>query len=77
MTVGGHLEATNLLAYRMGQADLCFLSRANVAVARVCYHYRKNRNMIKRPYVGPAKPSKLGTRWWFTLTLATSLGDTT
>jgi len=73
----GHLEATELVACSMGQADLCFLSTANVAVARACYRCGKNGNKLQRPCLGPTKPVKLGTVCWFTLTHATSLGDTT
>lgn len=73
---GGHLEAVELLACRMGQADLSFLSRASVAVARACCHCWKKRNMLQRTYLGPTKSPKLGSTCRFTLTLATSLGDT-
>lgn len=68
----GHLEATELLARSMGQADLCFLRTANVAVARAYYHCWKNRNILQQPYLGQTKPAKLGTMRWFTLTFAAS-----
>lgn len=47
----GHLEAIELLACSMGQEDLCFPSKANVAVARAYYHCWKNGNILQRPYL--------------------------